>query len=446
MNFTVKLINLFISLKNKSLAVYAAAMIEFILDQTETYARRLPIDTIHVLQDYIGSIRVLEILLNAAKNGTLGSICSILSAIEERWAMFLMEIDDTSIIIDKADEEYNKLIGQMWTDYEEGQVIKNHFYNIAIGNDKITAHDDPKEALKYFERAIKVQTTRTETETCQINVSSIYGADYAGIGWCKLLTKNINYKHDALAAFNKALDILSTDMAMLNSMQALMEQAQPTANSFNNSDLSKQRNVKTALLGSYINSIQNCVQIIRSSLRFVNMVKINSNQQLEQLYFDLEPQDADETQDESLVSESSSENFNMAATDIKTEKKFEKNAQYALIFNDLTRSHDDGVQDQAFNTIDNAFKKKEFTNSSDPGFLSKQKNKAASLLKKVIVDEAYLDDSYSRISLEFEQADLQSVRALLNPDKEFEELASDSAIAVIKKEKSYWDAIPLGKA
>lgn len=56
--------------KNKSSAVNVAStsMIEFILDQTETYARRLPIDTIHALQSQIGDIRVLEILLNAAKN------------------------------------------------------------------------------------------------------------------------------------------------------------------------------------------------------------------------------------------------------------------------------------------------------------------------------------------------------------------------------------------
>jgi hypothetical protein len=386
---------------------------------------------------------------------------NVMSAIEERWAMFLMEIDDKGIGIDKADEEYEKLIGQIWTDYKEGQAIKNHFYNIAIGNDKIVAHADPKEALKYFKRAIEAAETGTED-------SSIYGAAYAGIAWCRLLIKSSNYKHDALAAFNKALEILSTDMAMLSSMQAFMEQAQPpAAGSFNNSDLSKQLSVKTTLLGSYLNSIQSCVQVIRSSLRYVNMVKVGGKRpQLEQLYFDLEPHDADfdsQDQDENDESDpeaaSFTENLKMTAK-IKGEKKFERNAQYELIFNDLTRSQDSGVRDQALNTIEAAFKNAEplehtasALNNNDLGFLERQKKKAASLLKKVgdeaykkvVGNEAYLDDSYSSIRLGLKQADLQSVRTLLDPNREFEELTGESAISVLKKERSFWDAIPLGK-
>ena len=62
---------------------------------------------------------------------------SVLSAIEEQWAMFLRKVDDEVMPIEQAEQEYKKFSHQIITDYDSGTVIKNPYYNIVIDNDLI---------------------------------------------------------------------------------------------------------------------------------------------------------------------------------------------------------------------------------------------------------------------------------------------------------------------
>lgn len=105
---------------------------------------------------------------------------NILSSIEEQWAIFLRKIDDGIISIEHADKEYMKFSYQIQGDYDNGIVIKNPYYHIAIANDLVvndsSLDDNYNRAMNHFNQAIELDE----------NYSA---AAFAGKGWLLLKGK-----------------------------------------------------------------------------------------------------------------------------------------------------------------------------------------------------------------------------------------------------------------
>ena len=332
------------------------------------------------------------------------------AAVEEQWAFFLHKLEDETITMKDSETEFHKLIGQIKRDYLNNDVIKNHYYDIVIGNDLIVNESKPKEAIKYFQKAV---SSKDGSE------SNFYGAAYVGMAWCSILLEEEREKNKRkmLDYFRTALEILSNEMAIINSMQTFMEKTQPT---FNKSDLYKQLNLKSSILGNYLNSIQNCVNVIKKSMRLINLVvnmkiiknlnfdyeehEMRSSIQTETLYFDLE-----------------------RAENKKVDIEWKQKATYLLTFNDLTAREDLGNKDQAIQTIEEA---------------SKVLNNSLLNLKSLF-KSSNATQEYTGIRLRLKQVSLDRIKALLSQDKEFEELTYETAISRLKNERSHLNAMHL---
>ncbi|CAF4782954.1 unnamed protein product, partial [Rotaria sp. Silwood2] len=234
-----------------------------------------------------------------------------------------------------------------------------------------------KRALSHFEKAVQLDEAAS-------------GAAHLGIAWCALIIQDENYKKKALESFEKSLKILSNEMAMLNSMQLLLEQKQPT---FTDSELYKQLMTKVTILGTYLNSVQGNIGAIKKSLRLIDLIEIkqqsNSNV-LEKIEYYYERE----------------RNSNK-----KLEIKMDKQTDYTLILNDLTWREDSGSIDQALITINNAYYKDK------------------------------LPSSYHGISITLKQAELDRIKAIFNQNKEYLDLTKESAIDKLKSERTMWNKL-----
>ncbi|CAF2102630.1 unnamed protein product [Rotaria magnacalcarata] len=308
---------------------------------------------------------------------------NIIAAVEEQWAMFLRKLDDDTIPLDHANEECNKLIDTLRKDYEQEKIIKNSYYHTVIANDiimndwSIRSSSKAKSALSHFEKAVQLDEAAS-------------GAAYLGIAWCALVIRDENYKKKALESFEKSLKILSNEMAMLNSMQVLLEQKQPT---FTGSELYKQFITKVTILGTYLNSVQGNIGAIKKSLRLIDLIEIEQHSHgnvLEKIefYYELKRNSKNKL-------------------DIKMNKK----ASYNLMFNDLTSREDSGTVDQALETINNAYYKDN------------------------------LPSSYHDISITLKQVELDRIKAIFNQNKEYLYLTKQSAIDKLKSERTMWNTL-----
>ncbi|CAF3327679.1 unnamed protein product, partial [Rotaria socialis] len=197
---------------------------------------------------------------------------NVLLSIEEQWAMFLRKIDDqkSSIDIEKVHKEYAEFRERIIKDYSDNCVIKNPYYHIVIGNDLVINDSSLiskyKEAMKHFNRAIELDPDHS-------------AAAFAGTGWLLLKGKkrlifsdqlDLDYKESAVRAFNRALEILSEEMAVLTSIQTLLQHRCPNMNTA----LSKQLIQKINILGTYCNSLENVVAVVRKSQRLIQIKEI----------------------------------------------------------------------------------------------------------------------------------------------------------------------------
>ena len=233
-----------------------------------------------------------------------------------------------------------------------------------------------------------------------------YGAAHMGIAWSALASqssKTSAFKHEVLDSLNKALESLATEMAIINTMQSLLQKISPSVvGGFPQSNLDKQLNIKTTILGSYLNSIQQCIRVIKKSLRLIDVLRIDDENDSSELIVDI---DRDQ---------------NMSFVDWDEYKEKSK-IVYQLTFNDLTMCKDPG--DQAVHTIDNTF--------NDSG------NKITSFF-----NAKYLSSSYKGFELKINQVGLSRLRALFSRNKEFDdELTAQSAISMLKNERSYFNAM-----
>jgi len=241
--------------------------------------------------------------------------------------------------------------------------------------------------------------------------------------------KEKDYKDNALASFKTALKCASNEMSILNATQLLLEQKQV---GFRNSDLYKQLNVKTVILGSYISGINGCIVALKRTKRLIDVVVVTKH-----------------TGDIGILEATKHFNGQERNEDNTTEFKGEdlklkNNERYSLTFNHLTTCNDGKTNDQALITLQHAF---------DESILEKEIKELSELerLKRKAKDkigsssECCLDESYSYIQIKLKQVDLAVVSsAIFNPDKEFRDLTRKTAIATLKEERSYWHASGLG--
>ncbi|CAF4179071.1 unnamed protein product, partial [Rotaria magnacalcarata] len=115
--------------------------------------------------------------------------------------------------------------------------------------------------MEHFDRAIELDSDHS-------------AAAFAGKGWLLLKGKerlifskqqDLDYKESAVRVFNRALEILSDEMAVLTSIQTLLQQRCSNINTA----LSKQLIQKVNILGTYCNSLENVVTVVRKSQRLI---------------------------------------------------------------------------------------------------------------------------------------------------------------------------------
>ena len=331
---------------------------------------------------------------------------NVLTAIEEQWAMFLHGIDDGTIPIESAMSKYDALEATLRNDYKENRVIKNLYYHAVIGNDLIV-NSDASKALGHF------QSASADT--------NFAGSALVGISWATLVIGKNVVKRDLLENFRKALDTLSTEMSQLNARQLLLQKIQT---GFINSDLDKQLGTKASILGSYLNSVQNCHDVIKRSLRLVDVVR--EDESTIKYYYDLE---RDNPKKEAIE-----------CVDLAT---------YELKFNNLT-SREDGITiDQAIQNIHVAIGEIENKDNMIVGYMDKLKGlrsrfKFGFRRKKEEPEEEPATKSsssnYEEITLKLAQITLSRLKSLLSPNTELDDLNGKLAIAKLKETRSYLNA------
>jgi hypothetical protein len=318
----------------------------------------------------------------------------ILAAAEEEWAQFLAKLDEGQISINKAEEECQTLFNQLWSDFEKGKLIKNPYYHISIAND-ILADEWAKVIRSYNTK--KIKKAMSHYKKAFKEDGKCPGAAHVGVAWCLLLIQkgiDKDYKEKSLKSLKSAMECLTQEMSVLNGCRQILLGSQ---NGFEGSDLDKQLDTKSTILGSYVNGVNGCIEAIKMSKRLIDLVKTEkkNDDQSRTLFEHLFEQEKDK---------------------IDLDDDNAENLLYSVTFNHLTNRYDCGDKDQAMNTIKNAFKK---LSSSE----------------------------YGGIQINIKQADMTRIKAaLFQTDKEFKDLDRSSAIAKIKEERSYLNVIEFTKS
>ena len=323
---------------------------------------------------------------------------NMLSAIEEQWGIFLRKIDDGTIKIEQADSEYKNFADQVTSDYKSGTIIKNPYYHIAIANDLMLNNSSQyKEANHHFKKAIKLDENFS---------SAAFVGKARYILQCKksCFTKHVdNYKHKTIDNFNKALQILGNEMGTLNLIQTLLLHQTGDIQS----ELYKQLIQKATLLGSYINSIEKAVSVIKKSQRLIDIKGIKENQSVS--YFELE-----RDKNSYMIPKLS---------DLADYDHFE------VTFNDLTVRNDNGTIDQAVDNISIAFKD--------------YKTSSHNIVKKAVkkFTQSTINEKYNDVHITTKHRNPEELRTLLNPDIELAEATKEVAINHLKGKSSFFEWI-----
>ena len=255
------------------------------------------------LREFLGLLDSVYKLFKKSRLTPLES--NIISAIEEDWSMFLSDLDDGLILVDEAESKYKKLINQhkekfnseKKISYEDKffnitSIVKNPFNLIKIANDFI--YNDSifvnkfDKAYKLFEDAIELDPDFST-------------AAYIGRSWCLLQGKKSffaesdffgykhhdDYKNEAIESYLTAVMLLDNEMGVLNTCLVFLDQ-------FNlkpNCDLYKQLEQKLSILGNYMNSVKCAIQVVKKSLRLIDIrcKKKNAEKaQIEDTFFDIQ--------------------------------------------------------------------------------------------------------------------------------------------------------------
>lgn len=340
---------------------------------------------------------------------------NLIAAIEEQWAFFLQKLECQTISIQKSEDECNNLINRLHQEYLNNSVIKNHFYEIVIGNDLIVNESKPKDAIRYFKRAINSDDGKN---------GQFYGAAYVGMAWCTLLLENKIENKKIIGYFEKGFEILYDEMNVLNLVKAILENRQAD---FINTDLYKQLITKLSILGSYLNSIENCISVIKQSMRLINLKEITKINEKRSIKF--KSDDKKEECNESDSNEKHQFFIDLERKEGKIDFKWKKDATYQVTFNDLTTHKDLGNRDQAIQTIDESIDK------SFEGKLTKKPKSFSSTPNQ--------EKQYNGIKLTLKNIGLDILKTLLNQNKEYEELSYDGLISKLESERRITDTLGL---
>ena len=370
---------------------------------------------------------------------------NILTAIEEQWAIFLLKLDDKIISLENSELEFYKFIKDIRKNFSENKLIKNPYYNIVIGyslivdsymsssnitkNSKINPlkilNSDFEKARDHLEDAIKLYENLDQY---------YYGAAHVGLVWHEILLKNRmvermkrciseklgkkdksnaqdvtvpimnslendneksnqtqkSFKMNLCASLNRALISLSSELSYLNSIQIVLRASKKD---FTNSDLDKQLILKSTILSLYLNNVKSCNSDIKKSMRLIDVVeKVDKTGEL---LFGLE---RDEKTREIIFD-------------------WKETAEYDLTFNNLTTREDSGTIDQALNTIENIFKS---INGLRP--------------------------SYDNISIRLNHIQIDTLKCLLNREKNLYKIPKELAITKLKSEKDFLQTLRLKKS
>ena len=256
-------------------------------------------------------------------------------------------------------------------------------------------------------------TDCSDCSFAQLNPDSekhFYGAAHVGVAWSTInieKSQSRQSKHESVDTLKQALDILTTEMALINSVQVILGNASSASGGgFNQSDLDSQLNVRTTILGSYMNSVQQCMRAVNKSLRLTDVLCVDVASGTSQLFVGID------------------RDYNIDSV-LWQRVKNTSHMRYHVTFNDLTVHKDAGDQDQAVITIDNAYTK--------DGKASKIKSAFSS---------AHLKTNYRGFQLRLNQIGLSRVRALLSENKEFnDELTAESAIDQLMKNRTVLNAM-----
>ncbi|CAF4129993.1 unnamed protein product, partial [Rotaria sordida] len=287
--------------------------------------------------------------------------------------MFLRKIDNekSNINFEKIHNDYEDFRKKIIDDYEKECVIKNPYYHIIIGNDLIindfSLDSKYDQAMKHFDQAIEL-----DSDHC--------AAAFVGRGWLLLKGKErtlfsnelcVNYKDDAIRSFQRALELLSEEMALLTSMQTLLQQR------CTNKSVGKLCDIRLILsdhVHCHKNAIENREEIAivkDDNSQFRVIYKQKENEKLsEWIVNDPEMNDRlihlvyngviiDRTHYWTICNriykEVSSRNGFIQLDYLAFLQTPPNKRKYEVTFNDLTTREDCGTRDQAIETIDWGF-------------------------------------------------------------------------------------------
>lgn len=319
---------------------------------------------------------------------------TVVSAMEEPWAMFLKDFDDEKFSLEEVEKEYEQLEKKIRQDYKDKKIIQNPCHHIAIGNDLLVnapvLKNVSQEALAHFEAAIR----------CDERSSA---AAYVGLAWIHLKLKKGNegkgYKHASIDYFIKAREILTEEKGDLEGLHALA--LHHGANQ--NSELSRQFVIKQNMLGSYINAIESCINVIKRSQRLITVeyVKKYQNHDAGKENYSIKKQCE-------LVRGEGLERKKDGTVDMPLNAS---GSNYSVTFHDLTVLSDMGSPDQAVNTINSALKGKG--------------------------DEKTPGASYSNVRIVLPRVDLGEMQAFLSSKIEFNRISKLVALEKLEQGKSF---------
>lgn len=419
---------------------------------------------------------------------------NLLMSIEEKWAMFLREIDNLKFPInkDKVFDQYERFSKKIFDDYVNDRIIKNPYYHINIANDLIindsSVNSKYDQAMKHFNQA-----TELDPDHC--------AAAFVGKGWLLLKGREAffrskqqesGYKEAAVQSFLKALQILSEETGSIISIQILLQQR------FSKTDtaLSKQLIQKANILGNYCNNIENLLNVVRKSQRLIQTIEIfkpssrtgtiedSGVLEIIKLYDGIE-KGIEKWCDIRLISEECVNDHIADINDMKEIGLFRTNEnQVKVIYkqkNDaelaewevddeklknylLRLNYDEKILDRnnyshIYKSVYQKIKSKNSCISTDFLVASNDrkyqitfndltirkdtitKDQAIDTINYIIVDDdqhSILDRSYTDINISINQIKANDLKTFLSPNIEIKELTKEQAISQLKDKSSYF--------
>jgi tetratricopeptide (TPR) repeat protein len=224
----------------------------------------------------------------------------IISAIEERWGMFLKAIEEESYMDKKTIEtKYKQFDSEIQKDLGDGNVIKNPYYHVCIANDEL-ANGEYRKAEAHFNKAIELDKT--------FSASAHYGKAVIS------LLEGKNDKNKVLQEFNAAASSLKDEIESNMVIKSFYSKG-----SENVTQLAQ----RISVLETYLNNVLTAISVIKKSQRLIDLKIIGKDQTI----------------------------YKNELEKVTALEQLTKNKSYEVTFNDLIAWYDSGERDEAKQTI-----------------------------------------------------------------------------------------------